>query len=78
MRHRSVAAETVATRCGMRRCALKGAQGDAFHAVLCAAGYNFRWRLRWIAAFVLAIHQMLTSQDDSRHRSNAFLAPSCA
>ena len=37
--------------CGLRRCWLKGAQGDAMHAVLCAAGYNLRWLMRWIAAF---------------------------
>lgn len=34
---------------GMRRCWLKGAQGDALHAVLCAAGYNIAWLLRAIA-----------------------------
>lgn len=34
---------------GMSRCALKGAEGDALHAVLCAAGYNIRWLLRAIA-----------------------------
>jgi IS5 family transposase len=33
----------------MNRCHLKGAQGDAIHAVLCAAGYNIRWLLRRIA-----------------------------
>jgi transposase, IS5 family len=33
---------------GMRRCWLKGAQGDALHAVLCAAGFNIRWLLRAI------------------------------
>lgn len=32
----------------MNRCHLKGAQGDALHAVLCAAGYNIRWLLRMI------------------------------
>lgn len=32
----------------MNRCDLKGAQGDALHAVLCAAGYNIRWLLRMI------------------------------
>lgn len=32
--------------CGMDRCWLKGAQGDALHAVLCAAGYNIRWLMR--------------------------------
>ena len=30
----------------MDRCWLKGAAGDAVHAVLCAAGYNLRWLLR--------------------------------
>ena len=39
----------------MRRCDLKGALGDAMHAVLCAAGYNIRWLLRWIALFWLSI-----------------------
>jgi transposase, IS5 family len=34
----------------MDRCWLKGAQGDALHAVLCAAGFNIRWLLRAIAA----------------------------
>lgn len=33
----------------MGRCHLKGEQGDRLHAVLCAAGYNFRWLLRMIA-----------------------------
>jgi IS5 family transposase len=32
----------------MDRCHLKGAEGDALHAVLCAAGYNIRWLLRMI------------------------------
>ena len=31
------------------RCHLKGEQGDWLQAVLCAAGYNFRWLLRMIA-----------------------------
>ncbi|KWC18738.1 transposase [Burkholderia ubonensis] len=34
---------------GLRRCWLKGATGDALHAVLCAAGFNLRWLLRAIA-----------------------------
>lgn len=34
---------------GMQRCWLKGSEGDALHAVLCAAGYNVRWLLRAIA-----------------------------
>lgn len=32
----------------MGRCHLKGSEGDAIHAVLCAAGYNIRWLLRMI------------------------------
>jgi IS5 family transposase len=44
----------------MDRCWLQGAQGDALHAVLCAAGFNIRWLLRAIAAkglraFLLAL-----------------------
>ncbi len=35
----------------MRRCWLKGAMGDAIHAVLCAAGYNLRFLLRVIRFF---------------------------
>jgi len=31
----------------MNRCHLKGSEGVALHAVLCAAGYNIRWLL-WI------------------------------
>jgi transposase, IS5 family len=34
--------------CRMRRCHLKGQEGDALHAVLCAAGYNIRWLMRAI------------------------------
>jgi IS5 family transposase len=33
----------------MDRCWLKGSEGDALHAVLCAAGFNIRWLLRAIA-----------------------------
>jgi transposase, IS5 family len=35
---------------GMQRCWLKGALGDALHALSCAAGYNIRWLLRAIAS----------------------------
>jgi transposase, IS5 family len=38
----------------MDRCWLQGAQGDALHAVLCAAGFNIRWLLRAIARKGLA------------------------
>lgn len=31
---------------GMQRCWLKGGEGDALHAVLCAAGFNIRWLMR--------------------------------
>jgi len=31
---------------GMQRCWLKGSDGDALHAVLCAAGFNIRWLMR--------------------------------
>jgi IS5 family transposase len=34
----------------MDRCWLKGALGDALHAISCAAGYNIRWLMRAIAA----------------------------
>jgi IS5 family transposase len=34
----------------MDRCWLKGSEGDALHAVLCAAGFNIRWLMRAIAA----------------------------
>ncbi len=33
----------------MDRCWLKGAIGDALHAISCAAGYNLRWLLRAVA-----------------------------
>ncbi len=39
---------------GMDRCWLKGSEGDALHAVLCAAGFNIRWLLRAIARLGLA------------------------
>ena len=32
----------------MDRCWLKGGDGDALHAVLCAVGFNIRWLLRAI------------------------------
>ena len=40
---------------GMARCWLKGAEGDALHAVLCAAGYNIRWLLRAIGRLGLRV-----------------------
>jgi hypothetical protein len=38
----------------MDRCWLKGATGDALHALLCAIGYNLRWLLRAIARLNLS------------------------
>jgi IS5 family transposase len=37
----------------MDRCCLKGAEGDALQALLCAAGFNIRWLLRAIARLSL-------------------------
>ena len=53
----------------MDRCWMKGALGDALHALCCAAGYNIRWLLRAIARGGLAtaffvrrtLHDSLTS-----------------
>ena len=39
----------------MRRCWLKGSEGDALNAVLCAAGYNLRWLLRAIVRLGLGL-----------------------
>ena len=43
----------------MNRCRLQGAEGDALHAIGCAAGYNLRWLMRWIALFCAWIRTML-------------------
>lgn len=43
----------------MGRCHLKGAAGDAIHAVLCAAGYNIKWLLRMIAKKAVPFLQMV-------------------
>lgn len=61
----------------MDRCWLRGAVGDALHAVLYAAGYNLRWLLRaivrcGIAAALLCLwawwRQRVTGQVPSRQR----------
>ena len=49
--------------CGMRRNRLKGADGDAIHAVACAAGYNLRWLLRWITAFWAVFYALWLSRN---------------
>jgi hypothetical protein len=46
----------------MNRCHLKGPEGDAIHAVLCAAGYNIRWLLRMIRKRGLGLY--VFSQED--------------
>jgi len=38
----------------MDKCWLKGAEGDALHAVLCAAGFNIRWLMRALRRHVQA------------------------
>lgn len=48
----------------MDRCWLRGEQGDALHAVLCASGYNLRWLMRamvrlGIKAFLLVLNLWL-------------------
>jgi IS5 family transposase len=43
----------------MNRCHLKGPEGDAIHAVLCAAGYNIRWLLRMIRKRGLGLYLAL-------------------
>ena len=44
----------------MDRCWLKGAEGDAIHAVLCAVGFNLRWLLRAVARMgLLALFLLL-------------------
>ncbi|MCC5809276.1 MAG: IS5 family transposase [Ectothiorhodospiraceae bacterium] len=43
----------------MDRCRLKGALGDALHAVLCAAGHNIRLLLRHLAVLLRLIAQWL-------------------
>jgi IS5 family transposase len=43
----------------MQRCHLKGAEGDALHAVLCAAGFNIRWLLRMISKKGISLYLAL-------------------
>jgi IS5 family transposase len=53
--------------CRLRRCHLKGAEGDALHVIACAAGYNIRWLLRWIM-FLCAWILQATSRSTSRQQ----------
>ena len=50
----------------MDKCWLKGSEGDALHAVLCAAGFNIRWLLR-------ALRRQLLS-GDLKHVYSALIA----
>jgi hypothetical protein len=43
----------------MNKCHLKGPEGDAIHAALCAAGYNIRWLLRMIRKKGLGLYLAL-------------------
>lgn len=60
------------------RCHLKGEQGDRLHAVLCAAGYNFRWLLRMIAkkgvAFLWPLYLRLRSVTGMPQKWDEFVA----
>lgn len=51
--------------CGLRRCWLKGAHGDARHTVLCAAGYNLRFLMRAIRLFYVRIFYGLRAANKS-------------
>ena len=53
--------------CRLRRCHLKGAEGDALHVIACAAGYNIRWLLRWIV-FLCAWLRAAARADTSRRQ----------
>jgi len=55
--------------CRLRRCHLKGPTGDAMHAVLCAAGYNLRWLMRWITALLLTILAVIGRRLDPRREA---------
>jgi len=46
---------------------LKGAVGDAIHALLCAAGHNLRLILRHLARLLRALFQLLAALDPERH-----------
>ena len=68
---------------GMHRCWLKGSEGDALHAVLCAAGFNIRWLLRAIArhglaALLLCLRCLAALTTVAWHHSTAASAASTA
>jgi|GEM_PF-1523752 IS5 family transposase len=43
----------------LKRCHLKGLEGDAIHAVLCAVWYNIQWQLRMIRKRGLSLYLAL-------------------
>lgn len=52
----------------------KGQVGVALHAVLCAAGYNLRWLMWWIAAFSAAILAEMAAASAGRPLKSELLA----
>jgi IS5 family transposase len=46
---------------------LKGAVGDAIHALLCGAGHNLRLILRHLAELFCILLRLLTVQTPQRH-----------
>ena len=60
--------------CRLRRCHLKGTEGDALHVIACAAGYNIRWLLRWIAFLCAWLRAMARADTSSRQT----LMPGCS
>jgi len=60
--------------CRLRRCHLKGAEGDALHVIARAAGYNIRWLLRWTALLCAWIRE-ITCIDASRRQSMEIACP---
>ena len=68
---------------GMQRCWLKGSEGDALHAVLCAAGFNIRWLLRAIvrlglAAVLLCLRWLASLAWAAMHRCTTASEPPAA
>lgn len=60
--------------CRLRRCHLKGAEGDALHVIACAAGYNIRWLLRWIALLCAWMWAAVVSNHSGRHSTSIVVA----
>ncbi|AOD13578.1 hypothetical protein BER93_01030 [Xanthomonas fragariae] len=56
-------------RTSLRRCRRKGGQGNALQVLGCAAGYNLRWLMRWIAFLRAWIRGMGWPSLSTVHRS---------